>query len=287
MLAAFPLALAASLASHLPQLALTGLGWLALLPRALRPSFPRMFLLRWYREAYDSLVPAGAVVGQAAVTRLMVRGGMPMDLAAGTATIGITLEAVSQTLFTLIGLATFVALGRATEATGFWIGGGVAAFTAVALVALQRPWALGLLRRVLERLARRWPRLQPDWLDRFQASILRLHEDRKALALATLAYLANWMMGSIEMFLLLAIVGFPVSFAEAVVIESFAQVIRSAGFLLPGAALVQEGAIVAACALIGVPPGAALNAALIRRTREILVGLTGLVAWRRDEMRQP
>ncbi len=226
----------------------------------------------------------GAVVGQAAVTRLMIRDGMPADLAAGTATLGITLEAVSQMLFTLIGLATFLALGHGTEATGFWIGAGVAACTAFALVALQRPWALGLLRRVLERLARRWPRLQPVWLDRFQQSILRLHEDRKALALSTLSHLGSWMMGAVEMFLLLWITGFPVSFAEALVIESFAQVVRSAGFLLPGAALIQEGAIVAAGALIGVPPGIALNAALIRRTREILVGLAGPVAWRRDEI---
>nr|WP_314070243.1 lysylphosphatidylglycerol synthase domain-containing protein [uncultured Roseococcus sp.] len=285
VLAAFPLALAASLASHIPQLAFTSLGWMILLPRAVRPTFRRMFLLRWYREACDSLLPAGVVVGQAAVTRLMIRDGMPSGLAAGTATLGITLEAVSQTLFTLIGLGTFLALGRASEATGFWIGTAVAALMACALVALQRPWALGLLRRVLERLAKRWPRLQPDWLDRFQATILRLHEDRKALALSTLVHLGNWMMGSVEMFLLLWIIGFPVSFAEALVIESFAQVVRSAGFLLPGAALVQEGAIVAACALIGVPPATALNAALIRRTREILVGLFGLVAWRRDEAR--
>lgn len=287
VLAAFPLALAASLASHLPQLTLTGLAWLALLPASERPSLGRIFMLRWYREACDSLVPAGAVVGQAAVTRLMIRDGMPADLAAGTATIGITLEAVSQTLFTLIGLATFIALGHATDAAGFWLGAGVAAFSAFGLVALQRPWALGLLRRLLVRLARRWPRLQPVWLDRFQASILRLHENRKALALSALAHLGSWMMGGIEMFLLLNIIGFPVSLAEALVIESFAQVIRSAGFLLPGAALIQEGAIVAAGALIGVPPGIALSAALVRRTREILVGLSGLVIWRRDEMRQP
>ncbi|WP_421989009.1 lysylphosphatidylglycerol synthase domain-containing protein [Roseococcus sp.] len=285
VLAAFPLALAASLASHLPQLLFTGLAWLALLPAPQRPRIRRILLLRWYREACDSLVPAGAVVGQAAVTRLMIRDGMPADLAAGTATLGITLEAVSQMLFTLLGLATFLALGHATEATGFWIGAGVAAVTAVALVALQRPWALGLLRRVLERLSRRWPRLEPVWLDRFQESLLRLHEDRKALVLSTLSHLGSWMMGAVEMFLLLNITGFPVTFAEALVIESFAQVIRSAGFLLPGAALVQEGAIVAAGALIGVPPGIALNAALIRRTREILVGLSGLGAWRRDEAR--
>lgn len=285
VLAAFPVALAASLGAHLPQLISTALAWLALLPRAERPAFRRILLLRWYREACDSLVPAGPVVGQAAVTRLMIRDGMPADLAAGTATLGLTLEAVSQTLFTLVGLAVFIALGHSADSAGFWLGAGIAAFTAFVLVALQRPWALGLLRRLLERLARRWPRLQPVWLDRFQQEILRLHADWKALALSTLAHLCSWMMGAVEIFLLTNILGYPLTLAEAVVLESFAQVVRSAGFLLPGAALVQEGAIVAAGALVGVPPELALNAALIRRTREILVGLTGLVAWRRDEAR--
>ncbi|MDB5415985.1 MAG: hypothetical protein JWR10_4320 [Rubritepida sp.] len=284
VLAAFPLALTASLLAHLPQLLLQSLAWLVLLPRALRPSMKRMFLLRWYREAGDALLPAGTVVGQAAVTRLMIRDGMPAELAAGTATLGITLEAVSQTIFTLIGLIVFLAIRQDAEPTGFLVGIGFAAFVAAGLVALQRPPALALLRSLLERLARRWPRLNPSWIDQFQAATLRLHSNRRALAVATLLHAASWCMGAVEMMFLLNLVGYPVTFLEALVIESFAQVVRSAGFLLPGAAGVQEGAILAAGALIGVPPSAALNAALIRRTRELLVGVSGLMAWRRDEV---
>jgi len=85
--------------------------------------------------------------------------------------------------------------------------------------------------------------------------------------------------------LVLWLIGHPITFAEALVIEAFAQVLRNAGFLLPGAAGVQEGAIIAGGLLVGLPLSAAINAALVRRTREVLIGGAGLVAWRRDEMR--
>jgi hypothetical protein len=54
--------------------------------------------------------------------------------------------------------------------------------------------------------------------------------------------------------------------------------------MLPGALAAQEGAIVGAAALVGVPPAAALAAALVRRAREVAFALPGLVAWHRSEL---
>jgi hypothetical protein len=42
---------------------------------------------------------------------------------------------------------------------------------------------------------------------------------------------------------------------------------------------VQEGAILGAAALVGIAPGAALIVALVRRSRELVVSLLGLMAW--------
>ena len=285
VLATLPFALVISALAHAPQILFTAWAWLVLLPPENRPPLRRMLLLRWYREGADALLPAGAVVGQAAITRLMIRDGMPADLAAGTATIGISLEAISQMLFTILGLGMFLAIRGDADVTGFLIGIAAAGVMAVALILVQRPPALNVLRRLLQRLARRWPRLEPAWLDRYQAALLRLHADRRALALALLLHVGCWMMGAIEMMLVLWLIGHPITFAEALVIEAFAQVLRNAGFLLPGAAGIQEGAIIAGALLVGVPVSAAITAALVRRTREVLIGGAGLFAWRRDEMR--
>ena len=285
VLMSLPLALLASALAHFPQILFTAWAWLILLPREKRPSLRRMLRLRWYREGADALIPAGSVVGQAAITRMMIRDGMPAGLAAGTATIGISLEAMGQMVFTILGLAMFLTLRGDAEVSGFLAGIAMAAAMVALLVAAQRPTALGLLRRMLQRLARRWPRLEPHWLDRFQAALSRLHANHGALAIALVLHTGCWIMGAIEMMLVLHLIGHPIGLAEALVIEAFAQVLRNAGFLLPGAAGVQEGAIIAGGLLLGVPAAAMLNAALVRRAREILVGGAALMAWRRDEAR--
>jgi uncharacterized membrane protein YbhN (UPF0104 family) len=69
------------------------------------------------------------------------------------------------------------------------------------------------------------------------------------------------------------------------VIESLGQVVRSMGFLVPGALGVQEGGYVLVCGLFGIPPEQALALSLVRRLRDLLLGLPGLVAWRWEAAR--
>ena len=134
-------------------------------------------------------------------------------------------------------------------------------------------------------MARRWPALKPEWVRELQRAVLRLHADRHALAAAVLWHGAAWALGAVEIMAVLALLGHPVSLADALVIESLAQALRNAGFMLPGALAVQEGAISGAAALVGVPPSAALAAALVRRAREVCFALPGFLAWHRSETR--
>jgi putative membrane protein len=285
ILAELPAGVAISAAVHLPQIVMTAAAWRALLPRgAGRPALPTMIVLRWFREAANTLLPAGALVGLAATARLLARRGVPGEVAGATATVDLTTEAVSQAVFTLLGVGLLLA--GAAEPAIAWaaaVGLGLAAAGALALVLAQRH--LGPLERLLERLARRWPALRPDWLRELQGAVLRLHADRHALAASFLWHGAAWALGALEVMAVLGLLGHPVSLADALVIESLAQALRNAGFMLPGALAVQEGAIVGAAALVGVPPSAALAAALVRRAREVCFALPGLLAWHRHETR--
>jgi uncharacterized membrane protein YbhN (UPF0104 family) len=111
-----------------------------------------------------------------------------------------------------------------------------------------------------------------------------LHAAWPRLLVAITWHTISWILGAVEIAGVLGLLGHPVSFADAVVIEALAQALRNLGILLPGALAVQEGAIIAAAALVGVPPGAALAAALVRRTREVAFSLPGLFAWHRAEV---
>ncbi len=286
ILAELPLAVAISAGVHLPQIALTAAAWQALLPPAQRPGLGRMMALRWYRESANALLPAGALVGQAAAARLLAKRGVPGDLAGATATVDLTLEAVSQFFFTLAGVLLLVAFRDTGGLAGFaWAGLGVAVAGAVAMVLVQRRLPLALAERLLARLARRWPSIRPSAIRDFQGAILALHADGRRLAQAILWHTASWVIGAVEIWGVLWLLGHEVSLADALVIEALAQALRNVGFLLPGALAVQEGAIIGAAALCGVPPAAALAVALVRRAREVTFSLPGLLAWQRAEMK--
>jgi putative membrane protein len=279
-----PLAVAISAAVHLPQVLMTALAWRTLVPAPLRPSVGAMGLLRFYRESAATLLPAGGLVGQVAAARLLARRGVPAELAGATATVDLTLEAVSQVLFTLLGLVILVGGGHADGTTRLAaVGVALAAGGAAALIALQRLPGLPRLEAGLRRLARRWPRLRLGRLGDLHRAVQCLHADRRALATALCWHSAAWVLGAAEIMGVLDLLGQPVTLGDALVIESMAQALRNAGFMLPGALGVQEGAIVGAAALVGVPPGPALAAALVRRTREVLTAMPGLLAWQREE----
>lgn len=281
-----PLAVLLSAAVHGPQLVMTGLGWQALLPPALRPGAGFMTLLRWYRESAAALLPAGGLVGQAAAARLLMRRGVPGDVAGATATVDVTMEAVSQLFFTLAGILLLVAGGSAGGMTSFALAGlGIALAGAVVMVALQRRLPAALIERGLARLARRFPKVRPSVVHDLQAAILTLHADPRRLVGAMLWHTLAWVLGALEVAGVLWLLGFEVSLADALVIEALSQALRNAGFLLPGSIAVQEGAIVASAALVGVPAAPALALALVRRGREVVFALPGLVAWQRAERR--
>jgi putative membrane protein len=285
ILAEMPAAIGLSGGVHVVQIVMAGSAWRVLLPAAHRPSILTMAALRWYRESAAALLPAGGLVGQAAAARLLMRRGVSGATAGATATVDMTVEAVSQAVFTVAGLLVLL-FGQDGEGglAGFALTGlGIALAGAACLVALQRRLPVALIERLLARLARRFPAIRPGSIHRLQASILALHADRGTLGAAMLWHTLAWVLGALEVAGVLALLGVEVSLADALAIEALAQALRNAGFLLPGALAVQEGAIVAAAALVGVGAAPALALALVRRAREVAFSLPGLLAWHRAE----
>jgi len=73
--------------------------------------------------------------------------------------------------------------------------------------------------------------------------------------------------------------GNPVSFADALVIESMVYALRTGAFIVPWAVGVQEGGYILAGALFGLPPQLALGLSLLKRAREIVTGAPVLIIW--------
>jgi uncharacterized membrane protein YbhN (UPF0104 family) len=113
--------------------------------------------------------------------------------------------------------------------------------------------------------------------------LVGIYANLPRLAAAVLVHLAVWFVGVLEVFVALRLMGFPVSYGEALAIESVGQAVRAVGFLMPGALGVQEAGFIAVCALYGIPAPEALALSLVKRVPDITLGLPFLFAWHAHE----
>jgi hypothetical protein len=80
--------------------------------------------------------------------------------------------------------------------------------------------------------------------------------------------------------------GAPVALGAALVIDSLISGLRSAAFMVPQALGVQEGGYILLGALFGLTPEVALALSLVRRARDLVIGVPVLVAWQISEGRR-
>ena len=73
---------------------------------------------------------------------------------------------------------------------------------------------------------------------------------------------------------------------EALILESLGQAIRSSGFMIPGAYGIQEGGFMVLGTVMGLAQETGLALSLVKRVRELLVGLPALIIWYFVEQRQ-
>ncbi len=276
----------AVIALHLPQTAFSALAWRSLILAPEPPGASRLFLLRWVREAVNALLPVAQIGGDLVRARLLARSGVPLPQAAASCTVDLAVEMAAQVVFSLAGLAVLLSMERSAPVRGAILGVmAVAALIAVAFMASQRLGLFKLVEPWLQRLATTPGGHPLGELRGLNDAVVRLYRDPRRLAAAGVGHLVSWGVGAVETWAALKVLGLAGGWRAAVVIESLGQAVRGLGFLIPGALGVQEGAYILLCALFGVAAPGALALSLVRRVRELALGLPGLYLWRLEEAR--
>jgi putative membrane protein len=277
--------LAALILVHGVQLLFCSFAWRALMsPPA--PSISAIFTLRWIRESIDGLLPVAQLGGEIASARLLAQKNIGLPIASASIIADVTIETLTQAVFTLIGLALIFTLADPGDA-GQWaaLGFAIALVFASLAVLAQRWGGVRLFEKLLLIIADKmgWNRLEGiAGLDKALSEVYRLHG---RLLIAALHHLIAWSAGAFEVMIVAWALGYHLDLGEAYVIESLAQAIRSAAFFVPGAVGVQEGAFVVLAGLFGMPPDAAISISLSKRVRELALGLPGLIVWQLHEHR--
>jgi putative membrane protein len=263
------------------SLALYAWSWRSLIPECTRPGFGALLRWRWIGEAVNSLLPVGQVGGDLARARLLAERGAGGPVAVATMVADLAIGTFTQGLFGLSGLAVLILRRDAGQLRGpIALGLMLAVGAGSALFGVLHRGAARLLAVVPlgGRLGARWKALSGG-IAALDAAMKALARRPGALGRAAIWHLLGWLSQVIETWLVLKLCGASVSWTAALAIESLSSTVRGAAFFIPGGIGVQEGAVVYLCRYLGVPLEQALALAMVKRLREVVVGLPGLVVW--------
>jgi len=272
---------------RLAALTLAGIAWgLTLGHRVVRP-YSLYVGLRVVREAINALLPAAQVGGDIIGGRLLAQFRVPAGLAASSILVDLLLQTVTQGLFAVSGLlALWLAFGDSPVVREVGWGLVIAVPALGGFFVAQRMGLFALVDRGMGALQRFVPGLVPDQPIDLQAGLRQIYGAHRRIAGAGLVHLAGWSIGILEIWLALDRMGLASSFAEALVLESLGQAVRSAAFAVPGALGIQEGGFILLGSLFGLSSTTALSLSLVKRLPDLAIGLPGLAAWQLLEFRK-
>jgi putative membrane protein len=268
------------------ELSGAGLGWWIVFPAAARCPLYACVWVRFIREAINALLPVAQVGGEIAGARVMTFFGIAGELAGATVLVDILMQAGTLLLFTFVGIGVLASVVADRALVGSLVAGtAIMGLALSGFFAAQRFGGAKLFDRLLMTLAAKlgWSSLAN--LASLHDNLVRIYADLPRLATAVLVHLCVWFVGVFEVLVALRLMGFPVSYGEALAIESVGQAVRAAGFLMPGALGIQEAGFVAVCGVYGIPAAEALALSLVKRVADLTLGVPFLFIWHGHETR--
>jgi putative membrane protein len=260
-------------------LAVLGAAWLA---ANRQPRLDRLPLYTWARaarEASSDLLPFAQLGGLVVGARTLTAAGVPATRVYAAMIVDLTTEMAGQLVVVLFGLWALgsMMLHGGAVSNAAWAGAGSAVAVLAGFVLLQRP-LLALADRMANRLI---PGRLP--LAAIRTELDRLYAARVPVARSFMLNLAAWLLTAASAWLAFQLMAAPVPFWRAVALESLISVVRSAAFVVPGALGVQEAGYLVLAHALGIAPEAAVALSLVKRARDLAIGLPTLLAWQANE----
>jgi uncharacterized protein (TIRG00374 family) len=240
-------------------------------------SFLSLLGARLAGETVNLITPLASVGGEAMKAWLLRRDAR-LGESVPALIIAKTTNTIAQTLFLMLGIvAAWWAFPEGSNfSTTMWGLLGVEVLAVGGFVGAQLG---GLFRRggrVLKLVGSEGGAEHAQALDEALRAFYRGQPRRLGLSIGF--HLAGWVLGTIETLLVLHFLGAPVSIPTALVIEAFGSAVRFASFMVPASLGTLEGANAALFHGLGLGASAGLTFTLVRRARQIVWVVIGLLA---------
>ncbi len=240
---------------------------------------------RMVRDSSANCLPFSQVGGFVFGARAVALFGISWPVATASTVVDVTAEFLAQLAFTALGLAILlVRAPNSSLATPLELGLGLALAAAIGFIALQRG-AAPLFARIGHRIAGRWLNDAQDRILAVQTEMTEIYRHPLRLALGWAVHLVGWIATGIAGWIAYRLLGVPIDIESALAIEALLSALAALAFLVPVNAGVQEAGYAGLGAIFGVPPEISLSVSLIRRARDLLIGVPILLIWQFAEFR--
>jgi uncharacterized protein (TIRG00374 family) len=246
------------------------------------PPYSRMLAARTAGEAVNIVTALGSVGGEA-VKVWLLRPAVPYEESVPSIVIAKTTSTMAQAL--LLGVGTILALAATkVDVDVIWAMGALLGVELLLVGGFFVTQVAGLVRRVGRLLT--WSGLIKDAsaADDLDARLRRYYrESWPRFALSVSFHFCGWLLGALEVLVILYVLEIPVGVVTAIVIEAVGSGVRFVSFLVPGSLGVLEGANTGVFDALRLGASAGLAFSLVRRARQgvwIGIGLIVLVVAR-------
>lgn len=268
-----------------------GLAWRVAFPEL---GYRRLLGARMVRDAVGSCLPlsqlGGMVLGVRATCLRIGKSAANIlsSEATGANLVDITTEVMGQVAFILLGIISLITYQGFHPLVMPVVGGTLfLVFGSIGFIWTQRHSGQ-LLRRFggnfVRKMTEQWQKSLLGNVDATQNYLEEAWSHPLRITFAAACHLIGWLGSAGILWITAWYLGAYLTFFQAIAIEGVACAIMSVGFFIPGSLGVQEGAYMVLGHIFGVDAPIALGFSLLRRGRELVVGIPVLLIWQFLEM---
>ncbi len=263
-----------------------GLAWFAITPAGGARHAGVLIWGRMVRDASSNCLPFSQLGGFVFGSRAAMLMGVSWVTATASTVVDVTAEFLAQIAFAGIGLGILLSRAPGSAlALPVEIGLGLAVVGCFAFVWLQNG-AAPLFAKLGKLIASGRLADAQDRVAVIQAELGLIYGHTTRLAIGFSIHLIGWIMAGAAGWIAYRALGVAVSFDDVLAIEALLSALAAAAFLVPVNAGVQEAGYAGLGAIFGVPPELSLGVSLIRRARDVVVGVPILLLWQYLEVRR-
>lgn len=260
-------------------LALLGSAWSVLLPDLSRAHWRTLIWARMVRDAATDLLPFSHLGGFVLGARTAISHGVARPVTFASMIVDAATEILAQLVFIALGVMILSVHAprnsfAASVLSAFAIGLGLAVVGGGLVLALQRHgrWIAGKLAK----------RLFPEAAAAGAAVAAKLQEIYGSpwrIGLSVVVHFCGWVASALGVWIAFRLMGTRADLVSVFALEGLVGAIRSVAFLVPNAIGVQEAAYAVLAPLFGVGAEFGLGVSLLKRARDVALGVPILLIW--------